>query len=979
MTIFNAITEHHADLASSATLQASPVTTAAPGRNMQGGGGADFLYGSELNDTISGNGGGDKMWGYAGDDYITSNDPDDDTPAGYDEIFGFDGNDTLLGARGNDNLNGNAGDDFIDGGGGSDQLRGELGNDTLQGGAGHDTLNDYEGRDLLLGGAGVDFLYSERGGSAVLDGGDDNDVLLGDGQDTFIGGGGADRITIRTRAAEAVATTLADGGDGNDLFSVSFLNKGTARVTGGAGSDVYLLERESGPAGYVVTDFATGPEGDRIDVSKLLAGIDLSLGDPFSSARGYLKLVQDGADTLLQFDADGATGAASAFKTVLRLEGVAAESVAANISTSVLTPAGIEDGETLIAGSRNDEIFGTHLNDRYEGNGGNDTIHSGEGRDTILGGDGADLLFAGSGDDVVDAGAGDDTVVGDAGSDTLSGGTGNDRLTISYGGDSLLDGGEGNDTLVAGNYDTVTFGSVQLSGGDGNDFFQISRAPSTVSVTASGGSGQDIYYMWMNGRPESTPKTTVTDFSTGAESDVLHLNLEDTPWNYTGNPFGADGYLRLEQRGADTVMRYDADGAAGSKYAMVDVLTLRNVTATSMTSAHFKQGYDPAAGFFGRVLTGTAGADSLNGDERAEHLIGLGGSDTLLGGGGDDLLEGGSDDDLLQGGSGNDSVYGGAGDDTLAGEEGNDSLVGGLGKDVLSGGAGDDVLSGDDGDDILTDVEGNNVLTGGAGHDVIVTTGSGSDKVDGGDGNDTLTGGAGDTLSGGWNNDRLFADFAGGAKGSVHMAGDGGYDVLTFGPSLAFQDVVVSGGSGADIYAFAPGARGGQVTITDFDLNYRNEVIDLDALIPHVAANYVSNPFGALGYLRLLANGNSTKLQFDADGAAGSAASFRTILTIDAVVPSQLTANHIAGGMNPNGSEDGIHLTAWRNDEIFKGGRSNDVLEGGKALTCCTASRATTYCEAIAATIPCTVARATTCSTAGARTTCCSATPAPIP
>ncbi|MDQ1831939.1 calcium-binding protein [Massilia scottii] len=932
MTASNPVTEQHADLTSSDARQASAITVqAAAGQNLQGGPGSDSLYASEGNDTISGNGGSDRMWGYGGDDYIISNDPDDDTRAGYDDLFGFDGNDTLLGGRGSDNLNGQLGNDLLDGGAGNDQLRGELGNDTLQGGAGHDTLNDYEGRDLLAGGAGVDLLYSERGGSSLLDGGDGNDVLLGDGQDTYLGGAGADRITIRTRANEAATTTLADGGAGNDLFSVAFLNQGTARVTGGGGRDVYLLERESGPAGYVVTDFAAGPEGDRIDASTLLAGVDLSLGDPMSSERGYLKPVQDGADTLLQFDADGAKGTASAFKTVLRLEGVAAASVAPSISTSVLTPAGIDDGETFIADGRNDDIFGSPLNDRYEGNGGADTVQAGAGNDTLLGGDGGDSLFGESGDDWIEGGEGNDVAWGGAGSNTLLGGAGNDTLSTDYAGNSVLDAGDGNDILEVGGWASVKFGTVQLSAGAGDDKIDIAQAPPEVTVSASGGSGQDSFRLSLYGRPENTANVTLTDFSAGAGGDLLDLSLAGPSWNYTGNPFGADGYLRLEQRGADTVLRYDNDGAAGSAHTLVDMLTLRNVTATSLTSANFKQGYDPAASFFSRVLTGTAGADNIQGDARAEQLIGLGGSDTLLGGGGDDLAEGGDDGDLLQGGSGNDSLFGGTGDDTLAGEAGNDSVVGGAGKDVLSGGAGDDILSGDFDDDILTDVEGNNVLTGGYGHDVIVTTGSGSDKVDGGDGDDTLTGGAGDTLDGGTGWNRLSADFTGGATGAVRMLGSAGDDVYTFGPSLAFQDVIVTDiGYGGNTYVFAPGSHAGQVTITHFDLDNTSDVIDLDALVPQVAANYVSNPFGALGYLRLLANGSSTLVQVDDDGAAGSAASFRTILTIDAVLPAQLNASHIVGGMNPNGSEDGIDNWGSHYSETINGGRGNDTLDGAQ-------------------------------------------------
>ena len=68
-------------------------------------------------------------------------------------------------------------------------------------------------------------------------------------------------------------------------------------------------------------------------------------------------------------------------------------------------------------------------------------------------------------------------------------------------------------------------------------------------------------------------------------------------------------------------------------------------------------------------LTGSAMADILAGDSRAN---------TIKGGGGDDKLYGGP----------------GGGDDTLQGGAGNDMLFGGIGTDTLSGGAGDDMLNG---------------------------------------------------------------------------------------------------------------------------------------------------------------------------------------------------------------------------------------------------------------------------------------------
>ncbi|NHZ95800.1 calcium-binding protein [Massilia sp. CCM 8734] len=895
MSTFNAVTEHHADLNSNAALQPGPITApAGVGRDLQGSNADDTLFGAEFNDTISGNGGEDVMFGYGGDDYIVSNDPDDGARAKGDVLFGNDGNDTLLGGRGQDVLNGNVGDDFADGGAGNDQLNGEQGNDTLQGGAGHDTLSDHQGRDSLLGGGGVDFLDSERGGSSVLDGGIDNDMLLGDGQDTLIGGGGNDRITIRTRANEAVATTLADGGDGNDLFSVALLNQGSARVTGGGGRDVYLLERESGPAGYVVTDFAAGPGGDRIDVSRLLAGVNLSLGDPFSSARGYLKLVQDGADTVLQFDADGARGTASVFTTVLRLEGVAAQSVAANISTSQISPAGIDDGEIFIGDERDDTIFGSSLNDRYEGNGGADIMLSGEGHDTLLGGAGADGLFGMQGDDLLDGGEGDDNLKGGEGSNTLLGGAGNDWLTVDYAGDSLLDGGDGNDNLKAGGSQLTGFGTVRLSGGAGDDYIQISSAASAVTVTSSGGSGHDTFVLSLSGTPGNIPKTTLTDFSVGADSDSLDLYLPGIESSYPGNPFGADGYLRLEQRGADTVLRYDEDGAAGKTYTMIDVLTLRNVAATSLARAHFIDGYDPAGSLFGRLLTGTAGADSIEGDTRAEHLIGMGGSDTLLGGAGSDLLDGGIGDDLLDGGDGADTLVGGDGadiltagdgDDSLDGDAGNDDLSGGVGNDVLHGGAGTDTINGGSGDDALFADAGDDVLDGAAGNDTL-DGGSGSVQLNGGNGNDVLkvAGNGNSGLFGGRGADLIeITATEQPLAGRVVASGGEDADTIVFTRgALDNTALTASGGAGIDTYLLRGEGRLGSLTVKDFAPGAGGDRIDL------------TGSAAPAGVLEFVQSGSATLVRFDADGAAGPLFA-ATLMSLQNVLASSMTNDNVVG------------------------------------------------------------------------------------
>ncbi len=75
-----------------------------------------------------------------------------------------------------------------------------------------------------------------------------------------------------------------------------------------------------------------------------------------------------------------------------------------------------------------------------------------------------------------------------------------------------------------------------------------------------------------------------------------------------------------------------------------------------------------------KVITGTAGANTLKGTGRVDLIKGDAGNDKLYGRAGNDTLKGGS---------GKDKLYGEAGRDTLDGGAGNDSLYGGAGADVF--------------------------------------------------------------------------------------------------------------------------------------------------------------------------------------------------------------------------------------------------------------------------------------------------------
>ncbi len=159
-------------------------------------------------------------------------------------------------------------------------------------------------------------------------------------------------------------------------------------------------------------------------------------------------------------------------------------------------------------------------NDNLWGSRGNDDLYGGLGNDTLTGGDGDDYLYAGAGNDTVTAGNGNDLIVGGdgAGDDVYNGGNGvdtvkyssatqaivvnlttgrasgaeinNDKLisienVIAGDGDDLvtgsavanqLEGGLGNDTLVAGAGNDVLVGGIgadKLTGGLGADRFDF--------------------------------------------------------------------------------------------------------------------------------------------------------------------------------------------------------------------------------------------------------------------------------------------------------------------------------------------------------------------------------------------------------------------------------------------------------------------------------------------------------------------------
>jgi len=201
--------------------------------------------------------------------------------------------------------------------------------------------------------------------------------------------------------------------------------------------------------------------------------------------------------------------------------------------------------DTLIAGEGAMALFGglgEDSLDASEGDGG--FLDGGTGNDTIVGGAGDDVLDggehgpdAGTGDDVLQAGAGDDLLRGGLGGDTLLGGTGNDvidhlgrteeRETVEHrefawhidGEADLLEGGQGNDTVIF----------------DGAD-------------SAHGGVGQDLFWLYSDGGVAE-----IADFRVG--EDFLRVSLNP----HIGENDEPDVAVELSENGEDGYVIVNGD------------------------------------------------------------------------------------------------------------------------------------------------------------------------------------------------------------------------------------------------------------------------------------------------------------------------------------------------------------------------------------------------------------------------------------
>ncbi len=754
--------------------------------------------------------------------------------------------DTLLAGSGHDSIVAGAGADSIDAGLLSDTISGGAGADTIDGGAdvsfntndlvdysssgaavsidlrlatpqsGGDAEGDVLSRiESITGTAFDDRIVGNASGvvnnqsANQLDGGAGNDTLIGrEGSDTLTGGDGNDYLDAgvgRSMFNGTIRVGLNDTAIGTSADASGFTLSAKINNAGNSFFNLYIGATSNGAAADV-TNFGFNGYFSGSTLLSNLIGEDAALQLPFHATgnRTLTYVVGDagsagGASRTVHFYVDGV------------LRGIGSTSLptatgaARNLYVSAAQLTMVDEVVLYRSVLSADQIQQIHQFD---------SSFVAAPPVVRMDFDGIDPFIASNGQRA--------TAISNISTVT----------TVENPSSDVLNGGAGNDTLVA------TAGTNRLSGGVGDDLYVVTAAMTQVELQEDAGAGTDTVRVVL---APGHPTYSLARFS----------NIEIA--EYIGMP------------------REGGGGLAG----------------VVITGSEGGETITPVAGY-------GEGADTLDGAGGNDSLFSGAGNDLLIGGGGDDTLGGGTGADTLRGGLGNDSfivenhtnvieegaaegfdtaiirssainVYtlganieglvfqssggavptyavrgsGNAGDNSIVGGLASDSLAGFAGNDTLDGGAGWDSMDGGEGDDTyIVDVSSHmspsfDRISDSGGIDTIRTTAAvgniiitwyptienlihdgplginvtgndlanrivgnvGADNLFGGLGNDSLAGGSGiaaDTLVG-----HVGDDTMDGGEGADSMDGGEGSDVY-FADSLGDR-VNDRGSSGFDV------------------------------------------------------------------------------------------------------------------------------------------------------------------------------------
>ena len=651
---------------------------------LMGGGGDDDLYGYAGGDTLMG-GAGDDTLGRINDGADDDSDPDlvddagDDTMmgnAGADMLYGGSGNDRLMGGRDDDEVRGDAGDDMLWGGSGDDMIYGGAGADTAWGGVGADQVWGDAGADMLWGNAGGDTLMGGDGDD-MAGGGRDGDRVMGDaGDDTLWGGSGDDTVYGGT------GKDMIEGGAGADM-----LYGGSVDAQGMHVADTYeasitraMADAHDDSPPTPLPDSAF--YGNTVVYAGSDAAVTIDLAKDADAATAGVQQTASGGhaegDVLMDFQSirgsahgDMLTGDDKAnFIRGHRGDDVIKGGDNAQV---LLTYTAGPDGTPPLLNVTVD------VKDVLWGGAGDDDIDGQAGPDKIMGGDGDDTLEGGAGNDEIEGGAGDDDIMGGDGADMIEGGAGTD--TIDGG------GGAANDTLSFAN--AAAGVTVDLTGEVDDDDYRMIAGDRVKGIEIFSGSPHDDTFTegfsatieGGDGDDTITAGNAAVSTLRGGDGDDTYV-ISPTSGGIPGDTITEDA-----DKGTDTIRFTGKDEADGSDQGVgVDAGTLWTITdnvenvVVMGDEANFI-----LANAENNTITVGGGNDRVNGDGPATggDTFNLGGgNDTTFASAGADTINGGEGDDFMVGQGGSDMIDGGPGDDTLVGARG-DTLTGGTGRDTF--------------------------------------------------------------------------------------------------------------------------------------------------------------------------------------------------------------------------------------------------------------------------------------------------------
>lgn len=704
-----------------------------------GGSGADTILGTWADDTLQGGAGNDILIGRSGNDTVSYAETATSGEAGFGARVDLTAGtardpwgdaDTLIDIE------------AVQGSALGDELRGrDLGFATrsfLQGGQGADTLTgagagftaadhneDPAAVDVQLslgqardGWGGTDILVginAARGsafGDNLSGGGADDWLTGGAGNDTLLGGGGNDRLT---------------GDDGNDVITgfagddVITGGNGRDTMSGGTGADRFGFALSATTRGAVssvanqdvITDYSF-VEGDQIRLSSGLGDVvwrgftafpltallsEVTLGGtvaPVSPIAWFIPIAPSEGQGGWLVVDENGDGTLQVNEFAVRL--------ASPVSPGQLSLVGPAIA-TILGDPLNNVLFATGRTDGLRGQEGADTLYGSTAIDVLVGGDGNDTYVVRNFETVLVEGVAEgelDLVWMTVPGATISANIEEIRLIEAA---NLVTGANTDETIVANPLLAST-----ISARGGNDVLW----GSALADTLDGGDGDDIL-RGQGGADRmfgglgndqfvvSDPGVVITEYiNSGTDTAWVAVNNFTMPLNLEIGRLSAAGAFQL-------------NGSEG------DEDLVANPGRASQLNGN---GGDD-------VLWGSAFADTLNGGLGDDILRGQGGTDVMAGGLGDDqyvvFAQGASVVEAAD--AGRDIVYFvGAGSFTLGPHieearlaELGTGLIGSDGAELLVGNSGGlgSFIRGNGGNDVIWGTAGADTLVGGAGNDTL--------------------------------------------------------------------------------------------------------------------------------------------------------------------------------------------------------------------------------------------------------------------